>query len=63
MDVTRQARFSDRTAVNEAQLRIEAATSVLAASRLDPDAVPLDLAADHAIRLNDLALRWLEIAA
>lgn len=47
----------------EARLRIEAGSAVLAAALLDPSAIPLTLAAEHALVMNEIAVRWLAVAA
>ena len=56
------ARHERSVAVVEAELRLEALATVLAASLLGNPLFPLDLAASHAVRMADQASRWLAAA-
>ncbi len=55
--------YIDPELVREAGLRIEAANTVMSAARMDDAEDWIVLALEHAIVLNDQALRFLEAAA
>ncbi len=55
--------FIDPELVREAQLRIEAANTIMAAALLGTEGWDLVESAEHALVLGDQALRFLSVAA
>lgn len=59
----RQRQWVDPDLVDEARIKIEAGTRVLAAALLDSAEWDLVAAAEHAVRMNEQAARLLAVAS